>query len=268
MELMSWWADRCRFDCRVDLVNGLFTDQRWMDLAPGFVDSLAMPPRAGPEPRLLEPRGPHAGRGKDGWTVDGQPLALLPLLRLRSGRGRRSSASTRTASRAARLAAARSCWPTIAEAMLRNGHETSRAIAYAHADFPSGRPVTAAMRRRALRAARDGRGLQRLGSPTRSRPGSTRPTRRRSPNPACPTSPDPGAGLARRPRHRPFDMTSRGGPPGLPPVVRRATPGAGRRRPGRGGRPEAGQARRRQRARAPRPRLARQAPGPDRRRAS
>jgi hypothetical protein len=42
LELMSWWADRCEFDCRVDLKNGLFTDQRWMDLSPGFVDSLAV----------------------------------------------------------------------------------------------------------------------------------------------------------------------------------------------------------------------------------
>ena len=39
-DLMAWWADRCRFDCRVDLAGGLFTDQKWMDLAPGFVDSL------------------------------------------------------------------------------------------------------------------------------------------------------------------------------------------------------------------------------------
>src|SRR5262249_37949659 len=37
-----------------------------------------------------------------------------------------------------------------------NGHETSRAIAYAHGRFPSGRAVTRPMRRRALRAARDG----------------------------------------------------------------------------------------------------------------
>src|SRR6185437_12651253 len=44
-----------------------------------------------------------------------------------------------------------------AAAMLRNGHETSRAVRYAHLKFPSGRVVTGAMRRRALRAARDGK---------------------------------------------------------------------------------------------------------------
>src|SRR6185312_5635954 len=40
LEFMGWWADRLRFDCRGDVKDGLFTDQRWMDLAPGFVDSL------------------------------------------------------------------------------------------------------------------------------------------------------------------------------------------------------------------------------------
>jgi hypothetical protein len=44
-----------------------------------------------------------------------------------------------------------------AQAMLRNGHETSRAVPYAHLRFPSGRLVTGAMRRRALRAAREGK---------------------------------------------------------------------------------------------------------------
>src|SRR6185503_7376168 len=43
-----------------------------------------------------------------------------------------------------------------AAAMLKNGHETSRAIPYAHTRFPSGRAITRPMRRRALRAAREG----------------------------------------------------------------------------------------------------------------
>ncbi len=77
MALMSWWADRCRFDCRVDLANGLFTDQKWMDLSPGFVDSVAHPPRPRHEPGLLEPRGPTLAKTRAGWTVDGQPLTFF-----------------------------------------------------------------------------------------------------------------------------------------------------------------------------------------------
>jgi len=35
--LASWWADRCFTNCRIDIAGNMFTDQRWMDLAPAFV---------------------------------------------------------------------------------------------------------------------------------------------------------------------------------------------------------------------------------------
>jgi len=40
--LIEWWADRLRRDCRVDPVWGYFVDQRWFDLAPGFLTDLAI----------------------------------------------------------------------------------------------------------------------------------------------------------------------------------------------------------------------------------
>ena len=35
--LAKWWADRCYLNCRVDIAGNMFTDQRWMDLAPVLV---------------------------------------------------------------------------------------------------------------------------------------------------------------------------------------------------------------------------------------
>jgi glycosyltransferase involved in cell wall biosynthesis len=40
--LVRWWADRCVADCRVDIPGNIFTDQRWMDLAPAFVERTAI----------------------------------------------------------------------------------------------------------------------------------------------------------------------------------------------------------------------------------
>ena len=40
--LLEWWADRLRRDCRVDPIWGYFVDQRWFDLAPGFMSDLAI----------------------------------------------------------------------------------------------------------------------------------------------------------------------------------------------------------------------------------
>lgn len=34
--LLGWWQERLFLDCTVDIPNGLFTDQKWIDLIPGF----------------------------------------------------------------------------------------------------------------------------------------------------------------------------------------------------------------------------------------
>ena len=156
VDLMAWWADRCEFDCRVALSEGLFTDQRWMDLAPGFVDSLDVVREPVLNLAYWNLEGRTLARGAGGWTVDGQPLQFFhysgfdpsrpDVLSKHQDRVRVTPASP--------LA---DLLQDYAAAMLRNGHETSRATPYAHLKFPSGRPVTGAMRRRALRAARDGK---------------------------------------------------------------------------------------------------------------
>ena len=74
VDLMAWWADRCEFDCRVALNEGLFTDQRWMDLAPGFVDSLDVVREPVLNLAYWNLEGRTLARGAGGWTVDGQPL--------------------------------------------------------------------------------------------------------------------------------------------------------------------------------------------------
>jgi hypothetical protein len=156
VDLMAWWADRCEFDCRVDLKNGLFTDQRWMDLSPGFVDSLAVLRTPTLNLAYWNLEGRTLARTKDGWTVDGEPLAFFHFSGFDPSRPdvlskHQDRVKVTPRSPLAELLA------DYAAAMLRNGHETSRAVPYAHLKFPSGRPITAAMRRRALRAARDGK---------------------------------------------------------------------------------------------------------------
>ncbi len=40
--LLDWWSDRLLRDCRVDPVWGYFVDQRWFDLAPGFLTDFSI----------------------------------------------------------------------------------------------------------------------------------------------------------------------------------------------------------------------------------
>nr|MEA2799517.1 hypothetical protein [Phenylobacterium sp.] len=156
IDLMSWWADRCEFDCRVDLKNGLFTDQRWMDLAPGFVDSLAVLRTPTLNLAYWNLEGRVLAKGKGGWTVDGEPLGFFHFSGFDPAR---PDVLSKHQDRVKVIAGSplAELLTDYAQAMLRNGHEASRTIPYAHLRFPSGRLVTGPMRRRALRAARDGK---------------------------------------------------------------------------------------------------------------
>lgn len=39
-QFLTWWAERCTFDCIVDFPNGLFVDQKFVDEAPKRIDHL------------------------------------------------------------------------------------------------------------------------------------------------------------------------------------------------------------------------------------
>ena len=41
-DFICWWADRLRLFCRDHIPGGLFTDQRWCDLAPAFFSNLGI----------------------------------------------------------------------------------------------------------------------------------------------------------------------------------------------------------------------------------
>ncbi|MHB8713934.1 MAG: glycosyl transferase [Trichloromonadaceae bacterium] len=42
LAFIRWWAERLRLFCRDDIPGGLFTDQRWCDLAPAFFSGLGI----------------------------------------------------------------------------------------------------------------------------------------------------------------------------------------------------------------------------------
>lgn len=153
--LMDWWAEKCRFDCRVDFANGLFTDQKWMDLAPGLVSDVALLRDPGLDIAYWNLEGRTLAHGSEGWRVNGQPLGFFHFSGFDPRRPEMLSKHqdriiVPPASPLARLLT------DYAQALLDNGHDQASRIAYAYAAFPSGRPVSRPMRRRALRAAQAG----------------------------------------------------------------------------------------------------------------
>ncbi len=74
---LAWWGERLRADCRVALSEGLFVDQKWMDLAPAYVR----------DTRILHHPGYNAAywnlvhrpitrKGKN-WFAAGEPLVFF-----------------------------------------------------------------------------------------------------------------------------------------------------------------------------------------------
>ena len=76
-DLLDWWADRLERDCRVDPKWGYFVDQRWFDLAPGFLSDMSIV--RDPEFNLaywnLHSR--RLGWADGRYTVNGRPLKFF-----------------------------------------------------------------------------------------------------------------------------------------------------------------------------------------------
>lgn len=82
----DWWSERIYHFCRADIPNGLFTDQRWIDLVPAFFEGVAImrSPRHNVAPWNLTTR--KLSRSEDStYLVDEQPLGFYHFTGFDSG---------------------------------------------------------------------------------------------------------------------------------------------------------------------------------------
>ena len=155
--LVSWWCDRLFAHCRVDIPGNLFTDQRWMDLAPAFV----------PRTFLLHHHSYNVAywnivhravtQTADGeWLVDDLPLVFYHFSGIKPEDPTVFSKHQDRFSIATLGPVAKLCDEYRAR-VLANGWLTYNKIPYAYGDFEDGRPILDAMRRWTLQALDDGK---------------------------------------------------------------------------------------------------------------
>jgi glycosyltransferase involved in cell wall biosynthesis len=77
VRLVDWWGDRCLADCRSSVEENIFTDQRWMDLAPCFVERTALIRDPGYNLAYWNLGHRPVSTGKDGLTADGVPVTFV-----------------------------------------------------------------------------------------------------------------------------------------------------------------------------------------------
>lgn len=77
-ELIGWWSNKLEFDCFVDLEAGLFTDQKWMDMAPALFPDVWITRHDGYNVAYWNLASRRIVRGADGgYTANGAPLVFV-----------------------------------------------------------------------------------------------------------------------------------------------------------------------------------------------
>ena len=75
--LLDWWAERLERDCVIDPKRGFFVDQRWIDFAPGLVDSFHVLRDPGYNVAYWNLASRELSRSGERWEVNGRPLRFF-----------------------------------------------------------------------------------------------------------------------------------------------------------------------------------------------
>jgi len=75
--VIRWWARRLRYQCINDQNAGIFVDQKFMDLVPGFVSNVAILRDTTTNIAYWNLAQRHLDQTEQGWTVDGKPLGFF-----------------------------------------------------------------------------------------------------------------------------------------------------------------------------------------------
>lgn len=142
LALLRWWRDRLLELCYDDIPGGLFTDQRWMDLAPAFFTDL----------HILRDKTCNvatwnlthrlvSGDPPTGLRIDGRPLKFYHFSGFDSGD--QKTMLTKYAADNQALFGLRNWY---AEELRRTGQEELGAIPCAYGFFSNGEPITGPQR--------------------------------------------------------------------------------------------------------------------------
>jgi glycosyltransferase involved in cell wall biosynthesis len=135
--LLRWWQGKLERDCVVDIPRGLFTDQKWMDLVPGFCARTVVERHPGWNVAYWNLAHRQVESGPAGFTVNGQPLFFFHF----SGYDPRSTSISKHQDRftlAACTPATQQLFALYTERLAAAGKERYAAMPYAFARLADG----------------------------------------------------------------------------------------------------------------------------------
>lgn len=146
LDFLHWWSEKLRQECISAPEKGLFVDQRFVDMAPGFIDELKVVRHPGynvaywnlHERRLQETAG--------GYMVDGRPLVFFHFSGV-SPQEPNTLSKHLGAAQPAMGAALASLVRSYIEALNQRGQAQWSRLPYAYGWFANGLPILLPMRR-------------------------------------------------------------------------------------------------------------------------
>jgi glycosyltransferase involved in cell wall biosynthesis len=145
LRFLEWWADRCEEQCVSEPERGLFVDQRWMDLAPGFLDRVRVLRDPGYNVAYWNLHDRTLAGTAEAPLVNGEPLVFFHFSGLDPLKpGLLSRHQDRYPSVASEPLA--SLVRAYSAEVLAAGHQVSARWPYTHGVFRDGHPIGREMR--------------------------------------------------------------------------------------------------------------------------
>jgi len=145
--LIDWWSRKLEFDCFVDLEAGLFTDQKWMDMAPSLFPDVQILRHDGYNVAYWNLVSRPVARAIDGgYTANGVPLVFAHFSGVNLGEpGIYSKHQNRFD--AAGIGGLRPLYDEYLEKLRYNDHPGHVAKPYAYGRFADGEAIAPVLRR-------------------------------------------------------------------------------------------------------------------------
>ncbi|HEX6834632.1 MAG TPA: hypothetical protein VF132_13930, partial [Rudaea sp.] len=138
--LNSWWADRLEFGAYSDVANGLFTDQKWIDLVPGLFDDVRILRDPGYNVAYWNLSQRPVSRREAGWFAGERPLVFAHFSGVDVDRPEQFSKHQNRHTRAS-IGELQPLYTDYLARLTANGHADHRAKPYAFGRFADGEPI-------------------------------------------------------------------------------------------------------------------------------
>jgi glycosyltransferase involved in cell wall biosynthesis len=147
MPILRWWCRRLQYQCINDQANGIFVDQRFMDLVPGFAEHARVLRSTALNVAYWNLAQRQLDFDGQRWLVDGEPLGFFHFSGFDPNHPDRLSKHTSAFRGHAMRGHIRHLCEHYTEKLVANRHGSIPSALYGYGNFASGSPIPTLVRR-------------------------------------------------------------------------------------------------------------------------